>query len=141
MLKVLQIPFDLAVASGLVAKAKRDRVSIRQRDIIFVVDGKPAIGCLRKLNSIAVRLCGCWVAPEFRCQGLGKLLVEHRFAYGCQNTSAKKLDTFAFRPSLFESLGFVHLKKFKMGTTHLVYSIPNDVIAERTKWDSVYWQK
>lgn len=139
--KIVQVHFDIAVAAGLVAMAKKDKVSIRQRDIVFVAEGIPAIGCLRKLNSITVRLCGCWVHPDHRGKGIGKTLVEYRFIYGTQNTSAKKLDTFAFRSRLFESLGFKPFKKFKMGTTHLVYSIPTEVIAERSKWNSAYWQK
>ena len=141
MLKIVQIHFDLAVAAGLVAAAKKDKVCIRQRDLVFVVEGKKAVGCLRKMNSLTVRLCGCWVAPEERGKGYGKALVEHRFKYGCENTGAKKLDTFAFHPELFESLGFEPFKKFKMGTTHLVYRIPDEVIVERTKWNSAYWQE
>lgn len=140
-MKIVQIPFDIAVSAGLVASAKKAKVSVRQRDIVFVVEGVRAIGCLRKMNSLTVRLCGCWVAEDQRGNGYGKALVEHRFRYACQNTSAKKVDTFAFRNVLFETLGFVASQKFKIGTTHLVYEVPKEVIVERNKWDSAYWQQ
>jgi GNAT superfamily N-acetyltransferase len=140
-MKIVQIPFEIAVSAGLVAAAKKAKVSIRQRDIVFVVEGVRAVGCLRKMNSLTVRLCGCWVAEDQRGKGYGKALVEHRFKYACQNTSAKKVDTFAFRNVLFEKLGFVPSQKFKIGTTHLVYEVPKEVIAERNKWDSAYWQQ
>lgn len=139
-MNIREIHFEIAVAAGLVAAAKKDKVSVRQRDIIFVIDGVRAVGCLRKMNSQTVRMCGCWVAPELRGKGYGKSLVLHRFAYAAQKTAAKKIDTFAFHPKMFLELGFVAHKKFKMGTTHLIYEVPNEVIVERHKWDSAYWK-
>lgn len=141
MTSIVQINFELAVAAKLVAMAKKERVSIRQRDLVFVVDGARAIGCIRKLNSITHRLCGCWVSDEFRGKGIGRSLVEYRFRFAVYNTSAKVVDTFAFHSALFESLGFVAKRKFKMGTTHLVYRVPEEIISTRHRWGQVDWRE
>ncbi len=117
--------YDMANHLGLVAKAAADGVTIRDGDIVFsFLDGGKltddgCVGCLRKIGKSRVRLCGCWVAPSLRKNGLGKLLVMKRIEYATKSLGAKILDTFAFNTRLFGELGFVAKRDFRIGTTHM----------------------
>ena len=111
------ISHEIADAAGLIAAARKDRVTIRATDQIFVFPGIRAVACVRMIRRKLARLCGCWVAPEERGKGIGKMLVCHRIAYLEQHTSVGMIDTFAFRKGLFLNLGFVEKRSFQIGTT------------------------
>lgn len=117
MLKIITIPFDIAEASGIVAAAKKDRVTIKDGDTIFAVQGIRAVACVRFIRRKLARLCGCWVAKEHRGQGVGTALVKHRIDYIQNHTGALAIDTYAFNNRLFIDLGFEERAGFKIGTT------------------------
>lgn len=120
--RVMIVPFDLI--RPLVAEAAGDRVCIKPTDTVFVIDGVRAVACVRIIRRNLSRLCGCWVANEFRRTGIGSELVRARIAYIESHTGARAIDTYAFRRRLFLRLGFEERKSFKIGTTLLRKSVP-----------------
>ena len=124
MLKIMQIPFDIAEASGIVAAAKKDRVTIKDGDTIFAVQGIKAVACVRFIRRKLARLCGCWVAKEHRGQGVGTALVKFRIEHIENHTAALAIDTFAFNKRLFRDLGFEERAGYKIGTTLFRKQIP-----------------
>lgn len=111
------IPYD--ILRPLVSHAKRDRVTIKSTDLTFAIDGVRAVGCVRFIRNRLARMCGCWIAPEFRGKGFGRQFVISRIAFIEHHTSAKAIDTFAFNSSLYLSLGFELRANFKIGTSLL----------------------
>jgi len=118
-IKIVKIPYDIAVAAKLVRDAKKEGVTIKPDDVIFVVEGARAIGCVRIVRRRLARLCGCWVDEKYRGRGLGEALVLHRIAYCEHHTVASVIDTYAFHKDLFIRLGFTPRADFKIGTTLL----------------------
>jgi len=116
---VIRSSYDIVEAAGLVAAAKKNGVTIKPTDEVFVINGHRAIGCVRRIRRKLVRLAGCWVHPDERGQGLGERLVRYRVDYAIHHTAAMAIDTFAFRPKLFLKFGFEERNSFKIGTTLL----------------------
>lgn len=116
---IVLVPYDLVARAGIVKGAKSDGVTIKPTDTIFVVNGARAAGCVRIIRRSLARLCGCWIAPEHRGQGMGKALVQHRVAYCEHHTVARVIDTYAFHRRLFLDIGFTERADFKIGTTLL----------------------
>jgi GNAT superfamily N-acetyltransferase len=114
------VAYDLVEAAGIVSAAKKSRVTIRKTDIIFAVQGHRAVACVRNIRRRLARLCGCWVAPESRGQGIGTALVMHRIGYIQNHMSVKAIDTYAFNRPLFLRMGFEERASYKIGTTHLL---------------------
>lgn len=121
--KVHIVPFEIVEAAGIVADAKKNRVTIKPNDIVFVVEGVRAVACIRLIRKRLARLCGCWVAKDARGRGIGEFLVKSRIDYAINNTAAIGMDTFAFNKELFLRLGFAEKSNFKIGTTYLVKKI------------------
>lgn len=115
--QVRLIPYD--VMRPLISQAKKDRVTIKSTDLTFAIDGVRAVACVRFIRNRLARLCGCWISPEFRDQGIGKQFVLSRIAFIENHTSANAIDTFAFNSRLYLSLGFESRASFKIGTTLL----------------------
>lgn len=118
--------FEVAEAAGLVEAAAKNRVTIKPKDQVFVVPRRRAVACVRYVRRHLARMCGCWVAPEERGQGLGRLLVAGRLAYLERHTSVTAIDTYAFRKKLFLSLGFEEKAGFRIGTTLLRKAVSRD---------------
>lgn len=116
---ITPIFFSEAQAQGLVAKAAKAGVSIRASDQIFRVCGEEAIACIRLIRPWHARLCGCFVAEACRGRGYGKMLVLHRLEIARRNFEVRMVDTYAFRSSLFLSLGFEAVRSYAIGTTLL----------------------
>lgn len=117
--RLVNIPFEIAEASGLVEAARKGRVTVKPTDRIFVVEGVRAIGCIRVIRRRLARMCGCWVDPAVRKQGIGEMLVRHRIAYIEHHMSATGIDCYAFRKALYLRLGFEEKAGYKIGTTML----------------------
>ena len=104
----------------LIKMAYDEGVAILETDAIYAVRedyGIVALGCIRQIGKRRARLCGAWTMPEMRGRGYGRAIVEHRLGE-IRNVSV--IDTFAFYPSLFLSLGFRELRTYQIGTTWLV---------------------
>lgn len=117
--KLVSVSFQIVEAAGLVAEAKRARVTIKPTDLIFVANGLRAVGCVRVIRRHLARMCGCYVAKELRGQGIGSLLVRHRVAFVERHLSASAIDTYAFNSRLYRELGFTTRESYKIGTTLL----------------------
>jgi len=102
---------------GIVERARREGIIMRGSDTIFAQSRSAA--CLRRIGQHTLRFCGCWVAPEERGLGIGKRLVAERLAYASGIENVSTLDTYAFHPRLFVSLGFESIRTYKIGTTYL----------------------
>lgn len=116
---IVRINFELAEASGLVAQARKDRVTIKRTDEIYVIKGVRAVACIRPIRRRLARMAGCWVAPQFRGQGYGKKLVQFRMALIANHRSFRVIDTYAFNSRLYRALGFEERAAYKIGTTLL----------------------
>ena len=106
----------------LIAAAKRDGVTIRESDTIFAARedcGIVAIGCVRFVGKRRARICGAWTVPKMRGNGYGRALVEHRLNK-IEESGRRIVDTFAFNPKLYVSLGFEPKRSYKIGTTWCV---------------------
>jgi hypothetical protein len=115
--------FSAVEAEGLVERARRAGVTIRPTDAIYRVSGVAALACVRTVRPGHLRLCGCFVGEENRGQGWGRALVLRRLV-AIFHGGARMVDTYAFRPALFLSLGFEAVRDYKVGTTLLRLRLP-----------------
>lgn len=121
---IVRATFEMVDAAGIVESARKDRVTIKPSDVIFVADGVRAVACVRMIGhgrnrGRLARLCGCWVAKEYRGRGIGRDLVAARLRFIREDTAAAAVDTYAFSSRLFLSLGFEKRTSYKIGTTLL----------------------
>ena len=49
-MRIVKASFAIADAAGLVADAKKERVTIKPDDIVFVVEGMRAVACVRMIG-------------------------------------------------------------------------------------------
>jgi len=112
----------------LAAEAREDGVKVQPRDDAqwYRVDDD-AIACLwwPQNRSNTARLSHCWVRENRRGEGLGSALV-YRRVEDAKAAGAVTIDTYAYQPSLYESLGFEPRESYEMGTTHMVLEVDED---------------
>ena len=99
--------------------AIRDHIPIKDTNrtdwFLLSLDGE-VVACAGVLwMAAAARLKADWVAPEWRGQGYGKMLVEHRLAHIERTRPGTEVRIYSRRPETFERLGFERTDKTSPG--------------------------
>jgi N-acetylglutamate synthase-like GNAT family acetyltransferase len=114
---------DFDCASKLKKQAKSDGVTIanHQNQMYWgYFFGEDIVACaaVHTVKSVAI-LKSAFVLPEYRKNGIGKLMVDLRIEY-CKLNGFKKLKTISLKPELYLKIGFKFIKSnnTKYGIVH-----------------------